>query len=134
MRPWGHAGLIFTLGLPWALLAVAIQPTLAIAAAYLGGYFVVRCLLTLMVGSMGLKQRGIWSKLFLIPVWDAVATIIWMASFTRRSIRWRGYDYLIVNQQLVPKNAREPMPAPSARSLDAVPSPALKAHKSSGDI
>ena len=32
MRPWGHFGLIFTWGLPWALLAVAIHPSLAIAA------------------------------------------------------------------------------------------------------
>ena len=34
MRPWGHLGLIFTLGLPWALLAVAVHPTLGIAAGY----------------------------------------------------------------------------------------------------
>src|SRR5580698_10587195 len=27
MRPWGHLGLIFTLGLPWSLLALAIAPT-----------------------------------------------------------------------------------------------------------
>ena len=31
MRPWGHLGLIFTLGLPWALAAVAVRPTLAVA-------------------------------------------------------------------------------------------------------
>src|SRR5271166_3955531 len=28
MRPWGHLGLIFTLGLPWALAAAAVQPAL----------------------------------------------------------------------------------------------------------
>ena len=43
MRPWGHFGLIFTLGLPWALLAVALLPTPAIAAAYLGGYLHRMC-------------------------------------------------------------------------------------------
>src|SRR3984885_11039083 len=32
MRPWGHLGLVFTLGLPWALLAVAVRPTFGIAA------------------------------------------------------------------------------------------------------
>ena len=32
MRPWGHFGLIFTWGLPWALIAVASRPTPAIAA------------------------------------------------------------------------------------------------------
>ena len=27
MRPWGHFGLLFTQGLPWSLLAVAVHPT-----------------------------------------------------------------------------------------------------------
>jgi ceramide glucosyltransferase len=38
MRPWGHAGLIFTQGLAWSLLAVAVHPTLAVAAFYFGMY------------------------------------------------------------------------------------------------
>jgi len=105
MRPWGHAGLVFTLGLPWCLLAVALQPTAAVAAWYLGGYFVFRSVLTLLVGSAGLKQRGVWAKLLLIPAWDALATSIWLTSFTRRSIRWRGQDYRIVNGNLVPVRA-----------------------------
>ncbi|MCL2659989.1 MAG: glycosyltransferase [Acidobacteriaceae bacterium] len=102
MRPWGHVGLIFTLGLPWALLAVALVPTVAVAAVYLGGYFLVRCILTLLVGNAGLKQRGVWQKLIFIPLWDAMASLIWLVSFTRRTIRWRGYDYFIVNGELVP--------------------------------
>jgi len=102
MRPWGHLGLIFTLGLPWALLAVALQPTPAIAGAYLGGYLIVRAALTALVGKWGLKQTGVWKKLLWIPAWDALATLIWLASFTRRTIRWRGQDYLIREGQLVP--------------------------------
>jgi len=107
MRPWGHLGLIFTLGLPWSLLAVAIAPTATVAVAYLGGYFLVRSVLTLLVGSAGLKQSGVWPKLAWIPVWDAMATLIWLASFTRRSIRWRGRDYFIVNGDLVPVRLSE---------------------------
>jgi len=102
MRPWGHLGLIFTLGLPWALVAVALRPTPRIAASYLGGYLIFRALLTLMVGAWGLKQRGVWKKLALIPLWDGMATLIWLASFTRKSIRWRGRDYLMRNGELVP--------------------------------
>jgi ceramide glucosyltransferase len=102
MRPWGHFGLIFTLGLPWALLATALLPTARVAASYLGGYLIVRALLTLMVGSWGLKQRGVWKKLVFIPVWDGMATVIWLASFTRKSIRWRGRDYLMRDGELVP--------------------------------
>ena len=102
MRPWGHAGLIFTLGLPWALAAVAIEPTALVAAGFLGGYFVVRCVLTLLVGSAGLHQRGVWAKLALIPAWDAMATLIWLTSFARKSISWRGHKYAIVNGDLTP--------------------------------
>jgi ceramide glucosyltransferase len=36
MRPWGHLGLIFTWGLPWALLAIAVHPTAPITAGYRG--------------------------------------------------------------------------------------------------
>ncbi len=110
MRPWGHAGLVFTLGLPWSLLAVAIAPSAAVALTFFGGYLVFRSILTLIVGSMGLKQRGVWGKLLLIPAWDVIATLIWLTSFTRKSIRWRGQDYRIVNGNLVPAKPAESRP------------------------
>jgi len=116
MRPWGHMGLIFTLGLPWALLAVALLPTSEIAAGYLGGYLVVRSLLTILVGSYGLKQPGVWKKLVLIPLWDAMASLIWAVSFTRRTIRWRGQDYLIRDGELVP-TSNEPVPTAKAQPV-----------------
>jgi ceramide glucosyltransferase len=107
MRPWGHIGLVFTLGLPWSLLALAIAPTLAVAVAYLGGYMAVRSILTLQVGLLGLRQRSVWGKLALIPLWDALASLIWAVSFTRKSIRWRGRDYRIVDGNLVPAKAAD---------------------------
>jgi ceramide glucosyltransferase len=110
MRPWGHAGLVFTLGLPWSLLAVAIAPSAAVALAFFGGYLVFRSILTLIVGSMGLKQPGVGGKLLLIPAWDVIATLIWLTSFTRKSIRWRGQDYRIVNGNLVPAKPAESRP------------------------
>lgn len=102
MRPWGHLGLIFTLGLPWALLAVALHPTFAIAVGYLGGYLACRVAMTALVGAWGLRQRGVWGKTLLIPLWDALACLIWLVSFARRSIRWRGKNYLIRDGVLVP--------------------------------
>ena len=102
LRPWGHLGLIFTLGLPWAVLAVLLLPTPIIAATYIGGYLVVRALMTLLVGSWGLRQPGIWKKLALIPLWDGMASLIWLTSFTRKTIRWRGQDYLMRDGKLVP--------------------------------
>jgi ceramide glucosyltransferase len=102
MRPWGHLGLIFTLGLPWVLLAVTLRPTFGIAAAYLGGYLVVRSVLTLLIGAWGLKQPGVCGKLALIPLWDIMASLLWLISFTRKTIRWRGNDYLVRKGDLIP--------------------------------
>jgi hypothetical protein len=37
----------------------------------------------------------------LIPLWDALAFFIWLVSFTRTFIRWRGVDYQLRNGQFV---------------------------------
>ncbi len=113
MRPWGHFGLLFTQGLPWALAAVAIHPTQAVAAIYLGAYFAFRALMTVVIGVWGLKQRGVFGKLPLIPLWAAAAFAIWLASFARRSIRWRGADYYIRNGTLVPAGGTQAASVPT---------------------
>jgi ceramide glucosyltransferase len=102
MRPWGHLGLLLTQGLPWSLAAAAAAPSTAIAFAYLGTYLALRVAMTALIGAWGLKQRGLWSKMILIPIWDAVAFFIWLISFFRTSVRWRGADYYIRDGQLVP--------------------------------
>ena len=104
VRRQGHRGLIFTWGLIWALIAVAVHPTWPIAIAYLGSYLVLRLILTWVIGIYGMKQKGIWSKMWMIPLWDLVAFMIWVASFARNTIRWRGYDYYIRDGILVPVN------------------------------
>jgi ceramide glucosyltransferase len=93
MRPRGHLGLLFTWGLPWATLAVAAHPTLVVAGVYWGGYLACRVLITWLIGVFGLKQATLWKKMPLIPVWDALALIVWLTSFTKKSIRWRGVEY-----------------------------------------
>ncbi len=102
MRPWGHFGLIFTLGLPWALAAIATHPSMEVALGYLSGYALLRVAMTWLIGVWGMKQRGLWKTMPLIPVWDAMAFIIWVISFGRKSIRWRGVEYFIREGILVP--------------------------------
>jgi ceramide glucosyltransferase len=102
MRPWGHLGLLLTQGLAWALAAVAIHPGAAVATGYLGGYLLLRTAMIWMIGIHGLRQRNLWKQMPLLPVWDAVAFAIWLISFSRSSIRWRGADYYIRDGRLVP--------------------------------
>lgn len=95
MRPAGHFGLIFTWGLPWSILAVLVHPSAQVALAYLGTYLVLRTAMTLSIGVWGMRQTGIWKELPLFPVWDALAFLIWLASFTQTTICWRGVDYFL---------------------------------------
>lgn len=101
MRPRGHFGLLFTWGLPWTTLAVLARPTLGVAVAYWGLYLAFRVAMTWLIGIQGLKQEGLWKKMPLIPLWDALAFFIWLLSFTRTTIRWRGADYKLRNGQFV---------------------------------
>ena len=107
MRPWGHLGLIFTHGLAWVLLAVAVHPTREVAVFYLGTYLALRLVMTILVGKWGLHEKGLWQKLPLLVAWDFTAFFIWLASFVRRSIRWRGVNYLVRAGMLVP--GRQPV-------------------------
>ncbi len=108
MRPWGHLGLLLTQALPWCLAAIAAYPEPETAIAYLGSYFGLRVAMTWMVGVWGLKQRGFWKKLWLIPLWDALAFAIWLFSFVRNSIRWRDGEYYIRDGVLVPVSSNAP--------------------------
>ncbi|MGB8325055.1 MAG: glycosyltransferase [Candidatus Acidiferrum sp.] len=113
MRPWGHFGLLFTWGLPWTTLAVLFHPTLAVAALYWGLYLAFRVAITWLIGNKGLKQQGLWKKMALIPLWDATALLIWLMSFTRSSIRWRGVDYQLRNGEF---SATMGAPVPNSMS------------------
>lgn len=102
MRRWGHLGLLFTQGLPWSLAAIAIHPSAGVALVYLGSYLGLRIAMSWSIGIRGLKQDGLWKRMFLIPVWDAFAFFIWLASFIRKTVRWRDGEYYIRDGSLLP--------------------------------
>lgn len=116
MRPWGHFGLVFTQGLPWSLVAVALHPSASIALGYLGSYIGLRIAMTWTIAVSGLKVSGIWKKMPLILMWDAMAFAIWLISFSRSSIRWRDGWYHIRDGKLVPVS---PDPDKIASAQDA---------------
>lgn len=100
MRPLGHLGLLFTHGLPWSLAAIAIHPTRPAVAFFLGGYLALRIVMSWVIGVRGLKQKSLDTGF--VVAWDAFAFVMWLASFCRNSIRWRGGNYYIRNGELVP--------------------------------
>jgi hypothetical protein len=83
-------------------MAIAVHPTTAVAAAYLGSYLLLRLLITGVIAIWGLKQPSILKKFWPIPIWDALAMIILLVSFARNRVRWRDGEYAIQNGTLVP--------------------------------
>ncbi len=104
--PWGHFGLLFTHGLAWALLAAAVAPTALISAAYLAAYVVLRGTMAWTVGVWGVQDQLLRRKMWLVPLRDAFAFVVWVTSFFKKRITWRGSDYYIRDKRLVPAEPR----------------------------
>lgn len=102
VRPWGHFGLLFTHGLLWFAFAMLIDPSAGMALGYFAAYFAMRLAMTWIIGICGLGRKDIWAKLWMIPLWDAAALGLWLASFGVRSFRWRGGEYEIRDGMLIP--------------------------------
>jgi len=105
VRPTGYAGMIFTHGLPWSVLAAVVAELsgwTGIAAAFVGAYFALRLGLAYAAGVWGLQDRSIASKMWLAPLRDAVSTAVWFAGFFTDRITWRGLEYRVRNRLLEP--------------------------------
>jgi len=105
-RPAGHLGLIFTQGLPWTILAIILAPTTAIALAYLAAYIVLRSEMARNVGVWGMQDRALHSKKAMLPVRDAFAFVVWLASFFPQRIHWRGKEFYVRERRLLPAHER----------------------------
>jgi ceramide glucosyltransferase len=101
-RAAGHLGLIFTQGLPWMILAALVAPSLTIALAYVAAYVVLRSEMARNVGVWGMQDRALRAKLALLPVRDAFAFAVWLASFFPQRIRWRDKEFHVRNRRLIP--------------------------------
>ena len=105
-RPWGHRALIFSQALPWALLAAWIAPSGWLAAGYLASYGVLRAGLAMVVGVRGMKDSLVRRRLWMLPLRDAFAFAVWIASFFPQRIRWRDREFLVREKRLVPVERR----------------------------
>jgi ceramide glucosyltransferase len=106
-RPLSFAGLIFTHGLPWALLAALLAPTPWIAAGYPLAYLVLRLTMAWTVGVWGVGDEVLRRKLWLVPFRDGINFLVWLASFGSNRIYWGGQQYIMRKGQLVSAAAPE---------------------------
>ncbi|MGC2390635.1 MAG: bacteriohopanetetrol glucosamine biosynthesis glycosyltransferase HpnI [Candidatus Acidiferrum sp.] len=117
-RPLSYLGLIFTLGLPWVLLAAIVAPAKWIAAAYVIAYLFLRHVMAWTVGVWGVGDEVLRRKLWLVPLRDAIYSLVWLAGFTSNRITWGGQEFIVRKGRMVPvpdSEAADSTPATSAR-------------------
>jgi len=107
-RPAGHLGLVFTQALPLALLAAIFAPSAAWAISLLVGYLLLRGVSAWVVGDYGMRDASVRKHLELLPLRDAFAFVVWVASFVPQRIHWRGREFYVRDKRLVPTAPRQP--------------------------
>lgn len=100
VRPASFFGLLFTHGLPLALLAAAVAPAAWIGAAYLLAYLVLRLGMAWVVGVWGLHDAVLRRKLWLVPLRDLLHFAVWLAAFTSHRIKWGGLEFELRDGQM----------------------------------
>jgi ceramide glucosyltransferase len=101
-RTLGYVGLIFTQGLPWAVLAALVAPTRLLASSFVAAYLLLRMAAVWTMGIWGLHDDLLKRRWWLVPLWDAFAFVLWLISLFWNRVRWRGADYRVSRGRLIP--------------------------------
>jgi len=99
-RRFGYLGLALTFGLPWSLAALIVSG----GAGWAWALFLLTTSVRLMVGlrtaRSALQDPYAGSNVFLLPLRDLVAPIVWAVALLGNRIHWRGDDFYLKNGRL----------------------------------
>jgi ceramide glucosyltransferase len=117
-RPGSYLGLVFTHGLPLAILGALVMNSAAGVVAYVGAYLVMRLALAWTVGVWGLRDDATRRKWWLVPLRDAIQFAVWLGSFFSNRITWGESQFRLTSSgEMIPldaderKGARKPLQA-----------------------
>jgi ceramide glucosyltransferase len=99
-RKRGYAGVIFTFGLPWAVLNLITAGCSLSSIALLSVIFAARVTLALAIGVGLLRDRQVLRDLWLLLPRDLVALGVWVWSYAGNTVTWRGQTFALKDGQL----------------------------------
>ncbi len=99
-RSWGYAGLLLTFSLPWAMLALLAGRGAAWAWALFAVTVAARLAVGLTAAVAVLGDQQALRDLFLLPVRDLIAPILWAMGLVGNRISWRGDVFYLKDGRL----------------------------------
>jgi ceramide glucosyltransferase len=100
-RKLGYVGLVFTFGLPWAVLNVVASGLGMPSVALLSLTLAARVTVALTIGVGILNDGQVLRDFWLLPLRDFCALWVWVWSFASNSVTWRGEKFLLKDGKLV---------------------------------
>jgi ceramide glucosyltransferase len=100
-RPAGYLGLVFTFGILWGLVALAASRAALWAGVELAVTVGLRIAAAMVVGKRVLRDESVVRSLWLVPIRDLIAPVVWMAGLVGNTIHWRGAIFRLERGQLV---------------------------------
>jgi ceramide glucosyltransferase len=92
--------MIFTHGLGWAAVNVLASGASLLSLWLLGLSFFLRLAMAMTVGAAVLGDRDVLPTLWLLPLRDLVAMLVWVAGFAGNTVVWRGERFALKNGRL----------------------------------
>ncbi|HEV2274685.1 MAG TPA: bacteriohopanetetrol glucosamine biosynthesis glycosyltransferase HpnI [Acidobacteriaceae bacterium] len=99
-RKLGYTGMVFTYGLPWAMLNFIASGASLTSIALLSMALLTRVTLALTVGVGVVGDVQVLRDLWLLPARDLVAMGIWIWSYAGNTVAWRGQRFFLKDGKL----------------------------------
>jgi ceramide glucosyltransferase len=94
-RPGGYAGLLITYTLPWAILSLLLARGATWAWVLFAGAALLRLSVALVTGVSVLHDREVMRWLWLLPIRDILAVIVWIGGLLGKKIVWQGEEFYL---------------------------------------
>jgi len=101
VRPASYFGLLFTQGLPWTLLAMALTWTWTASGTFLLAYLALRLTMAWVVGVWGIKDQVLRQRMWLVPIRDLIYFVVWLAGFLSNRVQWGGLQFEVRDGEMV---------------------------------
>jgi len=105
LRKSGYAGILFTYGLPWAIVATLLAKFSPWSLVLLAIVSVARFLSTYAFCRWVVRDAHSRRNLWLVPLRDAVGIVVFVASFLGNTVTWRGEVFRLKDGVLYRENS-----------------------------